>query len=334
VQRWMRAMVEGGGLSPLDRAIAGMALSVLGDEREFDELIPIHADEFWMGDDQDNDAKPRHRLRLPAFQIGTYPVTNGQYLRFVQATRRAWDSADADKVEKRNHPARYVTWHDALAYCDWLTGEWRSTGNIGASEHATLPSEAEWERAARGTDGRVFPWAEDWREDCANTIEAGIGDTCAVGIFPSGRSETGCLDMVGNVWEWTRSLWGKDWEKPDFAYPYDPNDPQREDLDARNNVPRVLRGGSWRYYRDSRAVPFASGFLPTSGTTASVFGLWCAALFLSSVLCKLCSLRLRSLCLWRGCGGDFSHWPPERLPVRQSVASAPRCRSGQLVWIP
>jgi len=249
VQRWMRAIVERGWLSPVDRAIAGMALSVLSDEREFDELIPILAGEFWMGDDQDNDAKPRHRLRLPAFQIGKYPVTNGQYLRFVQVTRRAWDSPDADKVDKRNHPARDVTWHDALAYCVWLTGEWCGAGKIGASEHATLPSEAEWERAARGTEGRLFPWAEDWRGDCANTIEAGIGDTCAVGMFPNGRSEAGCLDMAGNVWEWTRSLWGKGWQKPDFAYPYEPDDQKREDLNAGNDVRRVVRGGAWGGHR-------------------------------------------------------------------------------------
>ena len=245
VQRWMRAMVERGWLPPLDRAIAGMVLSVLGDERELDELIPIRADEFWMGDDQDNDAKPKHRLWLPAFRIGKYPVTNGQYLRFVRTTAGAWDSPDADKVEKRNHPARYVTWHDAIAYCAWLTGEWRSAGKIGASEHATLPSEAEWERAARGTDGRVFPWAADRREDCANTIEASIGDTCAVGMFPNGSSEAGCLDMAGNVWEWTRSLWGKDIFEPDFKYPYQPDDKKREDLRSGKDVMRVVRGGSW-----------------------------------------------------------------------------------------
>ncbi|MGH8490411.1 MAG: formylglycine-generating enzyme family protein, partial [Gammaproteobacteria bacterium] len=171
---------------------------------------------------------------------------------------------DADKVDKRNHPARYVTWHDALAYCDWLTGEWRSTGKIGASEHATLPSEAEWERAARGTDGRVFPWAEDWREDCANTIEAGIGDTCAVGLFPNGRSDAGCVDMAGNVWEWTRSLWGKDRQKPDFAYPYEPDDQKREDLNAGNDVRRVLRGGSLHLDRDFARCAYRRGYLPVN----------------------------------------------------------------------
>jgi formylglycine-generating enzyme required for sulfatase activity len=261
VQRWMQAIVERGWLSPLDRAISGTVLGVLGDERALDELIPIPAGEFWMGDDRDDAAKPRHRLRLPAFKIGKYPVTNQQYLRFVLAAQRPWHSPDADKADKRNHPARYVTWHDAIAYCAWVTDKWHGTGKIGAGEYASLPSEAEWERAARSTDGRVFPWADDWSEDCANTSETGIGDTCAVGIFPNGSSEAGCLDMVGNVWEWTRSLWGTDWQKPDFAYPYRPDDPKREDLRAGDDVWRV-RGGSWGYNRGYARCAYRAGLRP------------------------------------------------------------------------
>jgi iron(II)-dependent oxidoreductase len=203
-----------------------------------------------MGDDGDSDAKPRHRVPLPAFRIGKYPVTNAQYLHFAQATQRAWDSPDANRPDRRNHPAAYVTWHDAIAYCAWLTAEWRGLGKIGVSDMVTLPSEAEWERAARGTDGRAFPWADEWRDDCANTSEARIGDTCAVGAFPDGMSPSGCLDMAGNVWEWTRSLWGTDWQKPDFGYPYQPGDPEREDLDADESVLRVLRGGSFDFDRD------------------------------------------------------------------------------------
>ena len=245
VQRWMRAIVERGWLSPVDRAMAGMALSMLGDDRQLDELVLIRAGQFWVGDDRDNDAKPRHRMWLPEFMIGRYPVTNEQYLQFVRSTERAWDSPDSENVGRRNHPARDVTWHDAIAYCEWLTGEWRRAGKIAASERVTLPSETEWERAARGTDGRMFPWADEWCEDCANTSEAGIHDTCTLGIFPGGQSEAGCLDMAGNVWEWTRSLWGRRSETPDFKYPYTPEDKKREDLGAGDEVWRVVRGGSW-----------------------------------------------------------------------------------------
>ena len=250
VQRWIRAIVERGWLPPLDRATAGMALSVLGDDRDLEERVSVEPGGFWMGDDEDDDAKPRHRVQLPAFRVGKYPVTNEQYRRFVQATERAWASPDADKRDKRNHPACYVTWHDAIAYCEWLTGEWRRNGKIDAGELVTLPSEAEWERAARGTDGRMFPWGDGWRQDCANTSEAGIGDTCAVGMFPNGKSETGCLDMAGNVWQWTRSLWGKDWGPPDFKYPYAADDEQRESLLAGDEVLRGVRGGAWFSGRD------------------------------------------------------------------------------------
>jgi formylglycine-generating enzyme required for sulfatase activity len=245
VQQWMRAIVERGWLTSLDRAIAGAALSALGDDRDFNEIIPIPAGEFLMGDDLDDNAKPRHRVRLPAFKIGKYLVTNEQYLRFVHATGREWNSSDGSRTHKRNHPARRVSWHDAMAYCAWLTREWRSAGKIGPDEYAILPSEAEWERAARGTDGRTFPWAGDWRADAANTTEAGIGDTCVAGMFPAGESAAHCLDMAGNVWEWTRSLWGKDWHAPDFMYPYKPDDGQCEDLDAGDDVLRVVRGGCW-----------------------------------------------------------------------------------------
>lgn len=249
VQRWLRAIVERGWLPPVDRALAGRVLSVVGDDRDFDELVTIPAGEFWMGDDEMSKAKPRHRVRLPAFRIGKYPVTNVQFRRFVRATQRPWTSTDAHKPERRNHPASYVTWHDALAYCEWLTGEWRGSGKIGALATMTLPSEAEWERAARGTDGRSFPWADAWREDCANTSETGIADTSAVGIFPQGASAAGCLDIAGNVREWTRSLWGSDFMKPEFTYPYLSDVGKCEDLNASDDMLRLVRSGSWHSVR-------------------------------------------------------------------------------------
>jgi iron(II)-dependent oxidoreductase len=188
--------------------------------------------------------RTHYRLKILLAGGDIYPDTGG-YRCFAQATQRAWDSPDADKPDKRNHPAAYVSWHDALAYCAWLTVEWREAGKIGAGETVTLPSEAEWERAAAGKESPRFPWGPDWREDCANTSESGIGDTSAVGVFPLGVSRDGCLDMAGNVWEWTRSLWGKDIMKPDYKYPYSPDDSKREDLRAGDEIWRVVRGGSW-----------------------------------------------------------------------------------------
>jgi len=250
--------------APAGRAAAGRALAVLGDDREFDELVNIAAGSFWMGDDRDEDAWPRHEVTLPAFKIGKYPVTNAQYRRFVEDTKIEWDSQEGRRPELSNCPAVELTWHDARAYCAWLAGMWRHEGKIGVDEEARLPTEAEWEKAARGTDGRVFPWGDKWDETRCNTAESGIGRTCAVGIYPDGASPFGVLDMAGNVWEWTGSLWGADRDKPEYKYPYDSAD-GRENLKAADNIKRVLRGGSWYLDQFYARCPFRLRNNPFNG---------------------------------------------------------------------
>ncbi len=239
-------------LSPRERAEAGSALAVLGDPRDLDEMAPVPAGPFLMGSDMTvdklayEDETPQHPITLPAFRIGKYPVTNGQYAAFVAATGREapphW-RGNQPPPELRNHPVVYVSWHDAMAYCAWLS---QTRG-----QEFRLPSEAEWERAARHTDGRIYPWDNDFDARHCNMDETGIGGTSPVGIFPSGDAVCGASDMAGNVWEWTRSLWGEDWQKPRFSYPYDPQD-GREDADAPDAVLRVLRGGS--FLNGARAV--------------------------------------------------------------------------------
>ncbi len=104
--------------------------------------------------------------------------------------------------------------------------------------------------SGEGSGVRVYPWGDAPDPDKANYSETGIGTTSAVGCFPGGASPYGVLDLSGNVWEWTRSLWGKDYSKPDFKYPYDPADRRREDESAGDAVRRVLRGGAF-YNSDS-----------------------------------------------------------------------------------
>jgi formylglycine-generating enzyme required for sulfatase activity len=198
------------------------------------ELVQVLAGGFLMGSaDTDIRAyaneKPQHRLWLPDYLIGRYAITVVQFSAFVQAACLEITYPGATK-QPDDHPICYVTWHEAMAFCDWA-------GHlIGRS--VCLPSEAEWEKAARGTDGRIYPWGNTLDIARYNNRQTGPGDTTPVGRYgPLGDSPYGCSDMAGNVWEWTRSL--------DRPYPYDPDD-GRENIDTGgDDLPRVVRGGSF-----------------------------------------------------------------------------------------
>lgn len=188
------------------------------------EMILIPAGEFPMGEGDD-----LHPVAVAAFYIAKYPITNHQYQEFVEATGQPspahWPNGRVPEL-LNDHPMVNVSWHAALAYCHWLT---EKTGQIHR-----LPSEAEWEKAARGTDGRLYPWGDTFDEARCNTWEGGWGGTTPVGKFSGGASPYGVLDLVGNVWEWCSSLY--------TDYPYQADD-GRENLKARGW--RTLRGGSW-----------------------------------------------------------------------------------------
>jgi serine/threonine-protein kinase len=210
------------------------------------EMILIPAGKFLMGSDPRKDAdaleneRPQHRLYLPDYHITRTPVTNAQYLAFVQAARYRqpvhWEDGKPPQGME-NHPVVHVSWHDARAYCRWLT---QITGR-----RYSLPSEAEWEKAARGADGRIYPWGDDPPDESrCNFADPERGPTPVGAYSPQGDSPYGCADVAGNVWEWTGSLWGRAEDKPDFGYPYDADD-GREDLDARKEALPVVRGGSF-----------------------------------------------------------------------------------------
>jgi formylglycine-generating enzyme required for sulfatase activity len=215
--------------------------------------VDVPAGEFWMGGEREHDGQPVHRLYLERFQIARVPVTNTQYHFFVEAAGYAppkhWEDGQIPRGLE-SHPVVYVSWRDAIAYCRWLA---EATGKL-----ITLPSEAEWEKAARcgalpcepeGGGARIYPWGDEWDETKCNTAELGLSSTTPVGIFPEGASLYGCLDMVGNVWEWTRSRKKK--------YPYKPKD-GRENLEAGDDVLQILRGGAADVDRNSARCTFRS----------------------------------------------------------------------------
>jgi formylglycine-generating enzyme required for sulfatase activity len=212
--------------------------------------VDVPEGEFWMGGERDNDEKPIHRVYLDRYRIARVPITNTQYRFFVETTGHNppghWEDGKIPRGME-SHPVVNVTWHAAMAYCRWLS---EVTGKSVA-----LPSEAQWEKAARGhLDKREYPWGDEWDAAKCNNSELGLESTTPVGIFPDGASPYGCLDMVGSVWEWTISLWG-------FDYPYRPGD-QRESLEAGDNVARVVRGGSFLNVRGDCRCASRDGSLP------------------------------------------------------------------------
>jgi len=186
----------------------------MNDANELMEMNLIPAGEFVFGIEElarnKQDRFPARKIELPAYYIDRYEVTNTQYRLFVETTKRTapehWAAGEIPEG-KEKHPVVNVSLQDALAYCEWVGKR--------------LPTEAEWEKACRGSDAREYPWGELIGSTRCNCHELGINGTTAVDQYPKGQSPFGVWDMVGNVWEWTT-----DW--------YD----NRESM-------KVVRGGSY-----------------------------------------------------------------------------------------
>ncbi len=203
------------------------------------QFVRVPGGKFIMGSRVDNELaykseKPQQTVEIPSdYWISRYLITNMQYSDFVIQTGKA--SKNEEPWQKlMDHPAVYVSWHDAQEYCLWLNEVHASELEKGVLFR--LPSEAEWEKAARGEFGTEWPWGNDFDPSKCNSSESGKGSTTPVGAYSvaGGDSPYGAADMAGNVWEWTQSLF-----KP---YPYEKGD-GREDLKAEGH--RVVRGGSF-----------------------------------------------------------------------------------------
>lgn len=251
------ALLNNDKLPGIERAEAGNVLAELGDPRfdpDFFHLpydhthgmrgfVKIPAGTFRMGEDVKT-----HSVTLLDFYMARWLVTWAQYRHFVKdaehPTTGIWVEPDADDGPD-NLPVWGVNWHDAMAYCDWLDARLREDSRTPAAilsilrqgGSVTLPSEAEWERVARGGTDAAYPWGENADPNRANCAQTGIRGTSAVGCFPGveNRYSFGCDDLLGNVWEWTRS-----WHR---EYPYVADD-REERKDHEGDEARVVRGGS------------------------------------------------------------------------------------------
>ncbi|KPL83543.1 hypothetical protein ADN01_08080 [Levilinea saccharolytica] len=199
-------------------------------------MVYVPAGEFWMGSDKSADPQayddelPQHKVYLDSFWIDQTEITNAQYARCVADgactppayTRSYTRDSYYGSSQFDNYPVINVDWNQASAYCAWAGRR--------------LPTEAEWEKAARGTDGRIYPWGNQTPNGQLANFGSYEKDTTAVGQYPSGASPYGALDMAGNVWEWVADWYG-DYPSGAVSNPAGPDSGQY----------RVYRGGSWNY---------------------------------------------------------------------------------------
>jgi formylglycine-generating enzyme required for sulfatase activity len=247
VTQALPSVMQSGETEPVLRRRAGLALGRLGWlPSDLDDLALVKKGVFLYGD------KAKRRQIPYDFWIGKYPVTNVQFARFIEDggyhKRGYWDAVGWEwrKNEKRQNPGYWnnsnlnnpmlpvvgVTWFEAQAFCRWLDDLWHKSGTVNVPQGyaCRLPTEEEWEYAARGADGRPYPWGED--DDLRRfNVDRKAGGTTCVATYPQGASPCGAWDMSGNVWEWTASWFDEGKDR------------------------RVLRGGSWfSVSRDARCA--------------------------------------------------------------------------------
>ena len=279
VKKGLVALLAQTHLTPIERAEGGRALGLLGDSRkgvgvvEAQNFVPlpdidwiaIPAGPFVMGGKESYEGGREFTCHLitEPYRIARYPVTVAQFDCFVRAggygERKWWTAAGwqwreqadrcgpdsyGDIFQTPNHPVVGVSWYEAVAFCAWLSEQ--------VGYRVELPSEAQWERAARHTDGRVYPWGDEFSPERCNMAETGIRATSAVGIFPTGNAECGAADMDGNVWEWCRTVWLDDYK----------NYEQRASNNLTEGGSRVLRGGSFSDNRFSARCAFRDWLSP------------------------------------------------------------------------
>ncbi len=332
-------------LNSEERAGGARSLALLGDPREevvSNEMLQfcyVPAGSFLMGsgdevEEADDEEKKQHEVHIPyGYWLGQYPVTVAQFEQFVgdggYTNSAYWPEAiqedywskagfkgrldDAYRTQPHqydwpfhlaNHPVVGISWYEGMAFCRWLTERWRTQLPEGC--HITLPSEAEWEKGARGGlqivekpsihslseinvvhpnatlidnshPTRTYPWGESetsdqWETNWVNSEEGNIASSNGVGIFPRNLSPYGCEEMVGNVLEWTRSVYS--------SYPYNPADGREQYQTSKNNM--ILRGGAFLVNKSWARCAFRNWYVPDSRNDYVGFRLVCVPISLDS----------------------------------------------------
>jgi len=220
------------------------------------KLVTIPAGIFDMGGDDNPNERPIHKVDLSEYQIGKYPVTVYEYKKFIDddgyAKRKFWESGGFGQFYKPcdwdeqllqlNHPVIDISWYEASAYAKWA--------------NCRLPTEAEWEMAARGTGGREYPWGNEKPNRHLANFNGEVGTTTPVNFYPKGTTKDGIFDMAGNVWEWCEDVWHENYKGA-------PTDGSAWTTGG-NQEYRVVRGGAWYDYSDYLRSAYRTGYVPAN----------------------------------------------------------------------
>ncbi len=218
-------------------------------------MVRVPAGEFIMGSDpnRDNfaqfDELPQHRVYVSEFYIGRYEVTNAQYMIYARVNGLPFEFPTGND----DHPVVHISWGETVGFCQWLS---QVTG-----ESVRLPTEAEWEKAARGTDGRLYPWGDNWDPTALNSSIGGAWDTTSVvKHVPAGNALCGAADMVGNVWEWTA-----DWyDASEYADRIKSGLTVQDPVGPLGGTHRIMRGGSYYHRQIGTRAARRFKYIPTS----------------------------------------------------------------------
>ncbi len=229
VYRQLQEKLQAGSKSGLDKSAMGEAKQEPGAQAQEMPMVLVPAGEFIMGSQAgDPDEQPAHRVYLDAYYMDKFEVTVGMYDAFLKAAGMDpppdWEIMN--KAQHQRRPVVNVDWADAATYCKWAGKR--------------LPTEAEWEKAARGTDGRTYPWGNDpptrLHANYGKEKWNDHGALVPVGALDDGKSPYGIYDMAGNVWEWTSDWYDKSYYR---------NSPAQNPKGAASGETKVVRGGSW-----------------------------------------------------------------------------------------